>query len=130
MKRAVVFVVVWLAVLYFGDAALVRVRSGALVTMDRQVYYAIGLKGNKTEYERGGVETDEVTEQVGGVALPRVTGEGTDGTDLAVAGENDPFSGHGDEGPVDVDAEVVAKDIGSVAEEAGECGVGEGDHGR
>ena len=84
----------------------------------------------KRPQPRDRVETEDITEQVPGIALAGVTGKGTDGTDLAVAWQNDSLAGHGDKGSVDVNAEVVAKDIGPGAEEAREGGVGEGDHGR
>jgi len=46
------------AAMWAVDAAVVRLRRDALGSMDRQVYYAIGLKNHKTEFERGDVETD------------------------------------------------------------------------
>ncbi len=70
-----------------------------------------------------------MADEVGGVAFAGVAGESAYRADLAVAGDRDSFACHGYELSICVNAEVVAEDAGSDAEETGEGGVSEGDHG-
>jgi hypothetical protein len=56
-KRVLLIILAIPIALYLGDAAMVRLRHDATSSMTVHVYYAVGLKGGSTEFDRAEDET-------------------------------------------------------------------------